>query len=57
MIKQREDEDRIEYLVRVLARFMDETLAGEETIEYDENEYDGFCLAQDIANELDISIE
>lgn len=35
MIEQRKDEPRIEYLARVLYEFMETTVAGEQTIEYD----------------------
>lgn len=57
MLIQKENEERINYLSRVLYKFMDNTVAGEEVIEYDGTECDGFCLAQDIVNELDIDIE
>jgi hypothetical protein len=52
MIKQRENEERIEYLARVLNSFMADTIAGEETIDYDGATCDGSCLAQDIVDEL-----
>ena len=52
MITQRDDEERIEYLARVLHELMNNTIAGEETIEYDETTCDGMCLANDIAAEL-----
>ena len=57
MITQKEDEPRIEYLVRVLHHFMQDTIAGEETIEYDGVLCDGACLADDIADVLGISVE
>jgi hypothetical protein len=56
MIKQKENEPRINYLVRVLAELMSNTIAGEETIDYDETTCDGLCLAQDIAAVLDVDI-
>ena len=53
MIIQMEDETRIEYLIRVLTVYM-EDCGGEYTIDYDGVTCDGMCLAQDIANELNI---
>lgn len=52
MIEQKEGESRIEYLSRVLTAFMNETSAGCETIGFDGAECDGFCLAQDFADEI-----
>lgn len=52
MITQRDGEERIEYLVRALHELMNNTIAGEEVIEYDETTCDGMCLAEDIASEL-----
>jgi hypothetical protein len=52
MIIQNPDEPRIKYLARVLYEFMDQTIAGEQTIDYDETTCDGLCLAQDIGAEL-----
>ncbi len=54
MINQRDGESRIEYLSRVLYIFMNDTAAGEETIEFDNTECDGQCLANDICSELDL---
>ena len=54
MIVQKEDEKRIEYLTRVLHEFMKKTIAGEQTIDYDETTCDGMCLANDIASELNM---
>lgn len=54
MIEQREGEPRIEYLTRVLIEFMDQTIAGEQSIDYDETTCDGYCLAQDFADELGV---
>lgn len=52
MIKQKENESRALYLSRVLLALMEETAAGEFTIEYDDAECDGLCLAKEIENEL-----
>lgn len=57
MIEPFENEPRINYLIRVLNEFMTTTIAGQETIEYDGVECDGYCLAQDLANELNIDID
>jgi hypothetical protein len=56
MIKQSENEARIEYLARVLHIFMSDTIAGEETIDYDGTTCDGTCLSQDIADELGLDL-
>lgn len=50
IVKQKENEPRVEYLLRVLEVFMDCTVAGEQIIRYDGADCDGFCLAEDIAN-------
>jgi hypothetical protein len=52
MIEPKENEPRIEYLARVLYALMNDTIAGEQTIDYDETTCDGMCLANDIAAEL-----
>ena len=52
MVTQKEDEPRIEYLVRVLHELMGNTIAGEQTIDYDGATCDGVCLANDFASEL-----
>lgn len=54
MITPRENEPRLVYLLRVLDAFMDETVAGEQLIDYDNTTCDGACLAGDIRSELDI---
>jgi hypothetical protein len=57
MRDQRPDEDRIEYLAKVLHEFMDKTCAGECAIFYDDVECDGLCLAYDVLAELGIEEE
>ena len=52
MITQQDDETRLEYLCRVLAELMENTIAGEQTIDYDETTCDGLCLAQDFEAEV-----
>lgn len=55
MIIQKENEPRIEYLARVLKRFMEKHhYAAELTISYDGVECDGWCLAEDFCNELSL---
>ena len=54
MIEPKENEDRLTYLARVLHHFMNQTGAGELTIEYDDTTCDGYCLATDIMSELDM---
>ena len=57
MLVQTKDEERLDYLIRVLSEFMATTVAGEQTIEYDDTTCDGYCLAQDVADELSIDIQ
>jgi predicted transcriptional regulator len=56
-IKIRENEPRINYLMRVLDDFMFMTNAGETAIDYDGTTRVGYCLAEDIRNELGIDIQ
>lgn len=53
MIEPKENEPRIVYLMRVLELFMRETEAGGCTIDYDGTTCDGFCLFEDIRNEIE----
>lgn len=55
MIEERPDESRIEYLSRVLIEFMYMGGVGEATIDYDGTTCDGWCLAQDIADTIEIT--
>jgi len=57
MIAEKKGEERINYLMRVLDEFMHSTTAGEVTIDYDGATCDGFCLAGDIAAELNIDVD
>ena len=54
MIVQKDGEPRIEYLTRVLHEVMNNTIAGEQTIDYDDATCDGMCLANDFASELEM---
>ena len=52
MREQRQDEDRLKYLAKVLHRFVTTTNACQCKIEYDGVTYDGLCLAYDIITEI-----
>ena len=52
MREQHNGENRLEYLVKVLYSFMRNTSAGEYSIIYDGESCDGFCLAEEILNEI-----
>lgn len=51
MITQDPNESRLEYLLRVAVKFAQDN--GSSTIGYDENRCDGYCLADDLTNELE----
>lgn len=57
MIKQRPEETRKEYLVRVTIYLLRNTIAGEEIVGFDEAKCDGYCLADDLETEFDIETE
>jgi hypothetical protein len=55
MITQKKDEPRLEYLLRVSIHFLREGgrgIVAEQTADYDETTCDGYCLADDLENEL-----
>jgi hypothetical protein len=52
MREQRQDEDRLEYLAKVLHIFVSTTNAGQCSVEYDGAIWDGKWLADDIIQEL-----
>ena len=54
VVKQKENETRKDYLVRVAIEMLTENGYGMRTIEFDEAECDAFCLAEDLKNEFDI---
>lgn len=51
-VSPKEGETRIDYLMRVLETFMDETPAGDCLIRYDNAECDGVCLVTDLKNHI-----
>tara|TARA_R110000796_G_scaffold25617_2_gene71994 strand:+ start:91 stop:270 length:180 start_codon:yes stop_codon:yes gene_type:complete len=53
-VKQKENETRKNYLVRVAIKMLDENAYQIDTIEFDEAECDTFCLVEDLRNEFDI---
>lgn len=56
-LKQKENENRKNYLVRLAIAFLDENSGynlQNDTLFYDEAECDGFCLADDLRSEFDI---
>ena len=53
-VKQKENETRKNYLVRVAIKMLDHNGYGMDTIEFDESECDAFCLAEDLRNEFDV---
>tara|TARA_R110000796_G_C14300135_1_gene405142 strand:+ start:365 stop:544 length:180 start_codon:yes stop_codon:yes gene_type:complete len=53
-VKQKENETRKNYLVRVAIEILEENAYQIDTIEFDEAECDVFCLAEDLRNEFDI---
>ena len=58
MREQKPNEDRVCYLAMVLHEFMEKNgVAAECVIEYDGVECDGYCLAEDFINALDIDME
>jgi len=55
MITQLKDEPRLEYLLRVSIHFLREGgrgIVAEQAVHYDETTSDGYCLADDLENEL-----
>lgn len=57
MREQKPDEPRIEYLARVLHEFMNNSIAAEITVFYDDAQCDGMCLAYDFMAELGINLD
>ena len=56
-IKQKENENRKDYLVRIAIAFINEHcdyVGVDYTINYDDAECDGYCLAEDLRAEFDL---
>ena len=53
-VKQKENETRKNYLVRVAIKMLDENAYQIESIEFDEAECDAFCLSEDLRTEFNI---
>lgn len=51
MIKQRDDEARATYLMRVASAYIAE--CPENAIDYDDTTCDGYCLSEELAIEAD----
>ena len=51
MIKQRDEETRAAYLMRVAAAYINE--CPDNSIDYDETTCDGYCLAEELTVEAD----
>ena len=57
MREQLPDEPRIEYLAKVLHEFMNNSIACEITMFYDDANCDGACLAADFLAELSMGVD
>ena len=56
-IKQKENENRKDYLVRVAIAFIeehDDYLGVDYTMKYDDTECDSYCLIEDLRDEFDL---
>ena len=53
-VKQKENETRKNYLVRVAIKMLEENAYSIDAIFFDEAECDAFCLAEDLRNEFDV---
>lgn len=56
-VKQKENETRKDYLVRVAIAMLSHNGYIIDEIEYDEVECDAFCLAEDLRIEFDIKFD
>lgn len=54
-LRQKENESRKDYLLRVVVLMLEHNAHFMEYIEYDDTECDAFCLAEDLRNEFDIT--
>ena len=56
-VKQKENETRKDYLIRVAIEMLNENAYNIDNIEYDEAECDAFCLAEDLRLEFDVDVD
>lgn len=56
-VKQKENETRKDYLIRVAIEMLNENAYNIDNIEYDEAECDAFCLAEDLRVEFDVDVD
>ena len=56
-VKQKEDETRKDYLIRVAIAMLNENAYSIDSVEYDEAECDAFCLAEDLRIEFDVELD
>ena len=56
-MKQKENETRKEYLIRVAIAMLHDNAFNMNSIVYDDAECDAFCLAEDLTIEFDINTE
>lgn len=54
-VKQKENETRKDYLVRVAILMLYENAWSIDAVEYDDAECDAFCLAEDLRIEFDVN--
>ena len=54
-VKQKENETRKDYLVRVVINMLNDNGYGMDTIIFDESECDAFCLAEDLRTEFNLT--
>ena len=57
MIIQKNQENRLEYLTRVLYHYFQNNPVNDYTIQYDGTECDGSCLIDDLLIELGLTAE
>ena len=53
-VKQKENENRKDYLIRVAIVMLNENGFTIDAVEYDEAECDAFCLVEDLRIEFDV---
>ena len=56
-VKQKENETRKDYLIRVAIAVLKENGYIIDPVEYDEAESDAYCLAEDLMVEFDVEVD